>query len=352
MAMLMAAECESVVEALAISAYHEGGELHAHLRNGARIVMAVRGGRRGVWLDKSDMQGGDTLELVHRVLGQEDHRVAYDWGRRFFGMPGGSEAVRALAERRDVIRARQAKAVEDKQSFTARVRAGLARYLSGERAWPHVPEIRAYLAGRGIDWQKLPAGPRTLRFSRGQYHVESGREWPAMLAPIIDPLCRQIIAAHVTFLAGGGGNWHKAPIAPVKKASARYKGGVIPLLHGASGKPLQFAPDGETVLIAEGIENALAAAIMLAPGEPEGIDPRPRVFAAVSAPNLPHIRLPPQFAEVVMIGDRWEAGYANPAVVRAYDLAERAWLDAGLAVKLQMPPKGFRDFAEALAANL
>jgi hypothetical protein len=171
-----------------------------------------------------------------------------------------------------------------------------------------------------------------------------------MLAPIIDPLAPQnIIAVHRTYLEHREGIWRKASVAPVKKVSAPYKGGVIPLLRGGSGKRLSEAPEGESVMIAEGIENALAAAILLGPGEPDGIEPAPRVFAAVSAPNLPHIRLPKQFAEVILICDSY---CERDPVAATYNLAEKNWLAAGLAVSRQMPPIGFKDFAAACEARV
>lgn len=353
MSRLMRVDCEPVIEALAITSHIEAGELHAHMRNGMRVVVELRGEKRGLFLDKSDGSGGDTLELVHRILGQPDHRVAYDWGKAFFGV-GNNDAVRALAARREVVTGEQRRQVEEKLSFTDRVRRGISRYLGGTGApsvaWPQPPELAAYLAGRGIQPQNLP-GPgalKTLRFSKAQWHRESERDWPAMLAPIIDPRRRKIIAAHLTFLAGERDAWTKAPVKPAKKVTAEYQGGIIPLLRGASGKPLQFAPANEAVLIAEGIENALAAAILLAPDAETGIDPAPRVFAAVSAPNLPHVQMPEHVAEVYLIADHYEPGYANPAVERAYDRAERNWLEAGLAVTRRQPPKGYKDFADAL----
>lgn len=343
MKRLLASECEAVVEALAIESKIEAGELHARLTNGASVVVAIRGAKRGIWLDKADLSGGDMLELVHRTLGKEDHRVAYDWGKRFFGL----RDTEALAARRRVVARRQVTELDVKQDHASRVRSAIARYLSGgSLPWGCSPQLISYLATRGTDIAALPGLPKPLRFSPCQRHVETKRDWPAMLAPIVDPLLRQIISVHVTFLTEQGGAWHKAPISPVKKVSAPYKGGVIPLFRGGSGKPLMAAPEGDTALIAEGIENALAAAWMLAPGR-GGIDPAPRVFAAIAAPNLQHVKLPPQFAEVVLICDR--DPFANRAVAGAYDAAERAWLEAGLAVSRQLPPVGFKDFAAAAA---
>lgn len=342
MARLMTEDCESVVEALAITVYSQNGELHAQLRDGSHVVVETRGSKRGLFLDKSDGSGGDTLELVHRVLGKDDHRFAYDWGKNFFGIET-SEAMRALAERRAVITERQARAVQEKLSFTDRVRRALARYVNDSVAWPHIPQIIDYLAGRGIRAPQLPAF-KTLRFARSEYHKESGREWPAMVAPIICPLQRKVFAVHHTFLEHAD-RWRKAPIEPAKKVTATYKGGVIPLWRGGSGKELCHAPEGETLLMGEGIENSLAAALLLP------LEPAPRVFAGVVACNLPHIKLPPSFAEVVLVMDRYAPGYENSAVEKAYDLAERNWVEAGINVTRQLPPVGFKDFAEALAAQ-
>jgi hypothetical protein len=345
MKRLLAIECEAVVEALAATAKWEAGELHAQFPNGLSVVMAVRGNKRGVWLDKTNMSGGDTLELVHRALGKEDHRVAYDWGKRFLGLPDDARA--ALAARREVVQARQIDEQQAKRDREARMRDQIGRYLFGSKPFIQAPEIASYLAGRGIP-PRLPGVPKTLRFARAEYHREDGREWSAMVAPIVDPLVRQIVAVHRTFLGLCGAVWRKAPVKPQKKVSGPYKGSVIPLLRGASGRPLGEAPQGDAVLIAEGIENALAAAWLLRPGQPGGIDPMPRVFAAISAPNLPNIKIPPQFAEVILICDRDHE--ANQAVQRAYDQAERRWLETGLAVSRQMPPVGFKDFAAACEA--
>lgn len=346
MKLMLTADCEAVLEAIAITIKHEAGEMHAQLPNGAAIVLALRGAKRGAWFDKSDMSGGDMLELVHRALGKPDHRVAYDWGKRFFGMADSAQ----LAARRAAVMAQQVRARETRLSLTERVRRGLARYLSSDSLpLPQAPALAAYLAGRGIALDSLPGVPKTLRFSAAQRHTETGRDWPAMLAPIVDPMRPQVIAAHITFLTeGAAGGWQKAPIRPAKKVSAPYRGCIIPLLRGASGKSLSLAPEGDTVLIAEGIENALAAAIMLLADPVTPLPQAPRVFAAVSAPNLPHIKLPARFAEVILACDN---DGENPAVHRARALAERNWLEAGLAVCWRFPPPQFKDFAAALAAS-
>jgi hypothetical protein len=336
---MLTAECEAVVEALASSVKREGGELHAQFRNGLSAVIAVRGAKRGLWLDKSDMSGGDMLELVHRVLGKDDHRGAYDWGKRFLGLP--DDAGR-LADRRQAVLASQARAAEEKQRQSEQARDAISRYVGFSQPFGRAPEIGQYLSGRGIPAEMLPAMPKTLRFGDAEYHVESGRGWPAMLAPIIDPLRPQIIAVHKTFLHCHADAWRKAPVMPAKKVSAPYKGGVIPLLRGASGKPLSLAPEGDVALIAEGIENALAAILLCA------IEPTPRTFAAISAPNLPHIRLPPQFAEVILVCDQ---DGENQSVCHARDTAERNWLAAGMAVSRVLPPGGCKDFADAAAAQ-
>jgi hypothetical protein len=113
---------------------------------------------------------------------------------------------------------------------------------------------------------------------------------------------------------------------------------VIPLLRGASGKRLRDAPDGDTVLIAEGIENALAAAYLR--GD------RSRVFAAVSANNFPKLRLPAQLAHVVIVRDNDEA---NPGVEKTLKETMDLLTEEGHDVEWRAAPPQFKDMAAFLS---
>jgi hypothetical protein len=95
------------------------------------------------------------------------------------------------------------------------------------------------------------------------------------------------MAAHCTYLAIAPDGVRKLNRRPAKKVWGRYAGGLIPLTRGASNKPLRDAPDDDGCLIAEGIENALAAA---------WLRPELRAFAGVAVGNLAAIALPEQMA--------------------------------------------------------
>jgi hypothetical protein len=165
-----------------------------------------------------------------------------------------------------------------------------------------------------------------------------------MLAPVIDLATRQHIATHRTWLALDRGIWRKASVSPAKKVLGSYAGGIIPLLRGASGRPLSEALDGETVMLGEGIENVLGAAYLT---RTEAL----RAWAAVTVNNLPNIAqsMPPQFSRVVLVKDNDEA---NDSVARTLTQTVDLLIDQGREVEFISAPTRYKDIAEYLSREL
>jgi hypothetical protein len=330
LAALLARDCEKLFRELVPDAHFETGEARGHASDGGVISMALRGPKRGRWSNwNSENQSGDPLDLVAWMLFGGDLRQAYAWACHRLGItrwttpsvaPAAQEAHHARCSATSADQAR-------------------ALYLRGVQGGS---EVLSYLSGRlgGPLDQLLPEIPQGLRFVGAKRHPHSHDLLPAMLAPVLHPLSRAYLATHVTFLEPRENAWRKARVQPAKICIGSYRGGVIPLLRGASGMPLRDAPIGETLLIGEGVENALAAAVLR--------DDRPRVWAAVAAGNLPNIVLPKQITRVILVEDCDEG---NEAITRMLARAKQSFLDAGLAVEWMRAPKNFKDMAEFVSTE-
>ena len=149
------------------------------------------------------------------------------------------------------------------------------------------------------------------------------------------------VACHRTWLAIGPNGWGKAAVPAPKKVLGDYAGAYIPIWKGRGprgGKPpaLHQAEPGQHVYIAEGIEDALSAVLLL-----EG---EARVIAAISLSNLGRIELPPTVATVTLISDQDENAAARDALDRAIGL-HRA---AGREVRIWRNAWGGKDLNDAL----
>ncbi len=212
---------------------------------------------------------------------------------------------------------------------------GLGNFINAQPfAWNG--PVGCYLAGRGIEPERFARRPlNALRFEPRCWHHDVGEKLPAMLAAIIDPVTRQHVALHRTYLHdGAGGVWRKSRVVPAKKVLGKFAGGIIPLTRGASGKPIRHAPDGDRCIVAEGIENALTVAQWF---------PEWRAIAAVAVANLPLITLPPAMADIMLVRDR---DGENQAVQEARARAIVRWIDEGRRVEEWIPPDGCKDANE------
>ena len=347
-ALQLSNHAERLVRELFPDARPEGCELRWHGRDGAIWSMVVRGLKHGVWCNWGDKtQCGDALELVHYALFPDEtgRRDSITWAARWLGIDNSSDLdpAHALELRRKAVDAMRRRALAQKEQQERTRRRAVGIYLDGRQSVPVplTPELASYLQHRlGAPIEELSGLPRSLRFSPA-FAYDSHLAMPAMLAPIVDPMSGQQIATHATYLdTDDAGVWRKARMVPAKKVFGAYRGGIIPLLRGASGKPLKLAPDGDTILIGEGIENSLAASLL--------VDGDPRVVACVAVGNLPSLELPIAFTNVILAYDR---DGENEGVRKARDQAYARFLAEHRAVRTIKPPHGSKDFADYLLAD-
>ena len=213
-----------------------------------------------------------------------------------------------------------------------------------DKAKPLTPgdTVDRYLKGRGIDLADLGRAPAALRLA-SSLKAAPGQHCPAMVAAISDGT-GQFCAIYRTFLQRQGEVVTKAPVDIVKRTLGAYAGGSIKLWRGRSGKEWLHMPMGSTVVIAEGIEDALSALVGTAITFPVRhralvMQPVPvsdlRVIAAVSLSNIGALVLPAQVARVVILAQRDAAG---SKAALALDTGIKKLQAQGLEILLLPPP--------------
>ena len=176
-----------------------------------------------------------------------------------------------------------------------------------------------YLLNRGIK----PPIPDVLRLHPALKHVPSGKVYPTMIALMTDGVTGDPRGIHRTYLSPDGTG--KAPVVPDK------------MMLGPSGGcavRLRVAPG--PLLIGEGIETCLSA--MQATGH--------ATWAALSAPGVRALDLPPDAQDIVLIPDRDDAG----AGLEAARHAAHRWVRQGRQVRIAEPPPGL-DFNDLLVGK-
>ena len=173
--------------------------------------------------------------------------------------------------------------------------------------------VETYLRARGIN---IPSPP-SLRFHPVLKHSSGGR-WPALVAVVTQGAEGEPIAIHRTFLSPDGRG--KAPIDRQKMLLGPCRGGAV-----------RLGPVSDRLMIAEGIETALSA--MQATGQ--------AAWAAMSAPALRSLDLPPVVREVIVLADGDDAGES------AAKTAALRWRREGRLVRIARPPAG-ADFNDML----
>lgn len=176
--------------------------------------------------------------------------------------------------------------------------------------------VETYLQSRGLQLSDC-AG---LRFHPNLRHL-SGEYWPAMVALVSDAITNAPMAVHRTWLTKDGTG--KAPVHPPRGMMGPCSGGVV-----------RLAEPGRSLLIGEGIETCLSAA--LATGLP--------AWAAMSASGLRSVDLPEEIRSVTVLAD---GDVAGEGAARAS--AER-WAREDRRVGIAHCPSGM-DFNDVLLAQ-
>lgn len=232
-AAMLSTQIESVCYALGLGEPTSRSAEQVRYRAKGSLVLWVSGPSQGRFSDFEADQHGDALDLVSHVIGG-DIRYAMNWADQFVGnAPNTPFMAPRLAE----------KANGDTMSTKERD----ARQRRALGVW-----------AASLPIQRTPAETYLMRRcsslpNHDLHHVlrfhpavrSDGRDWPAMIAIMTDPVTNEPRGVHRTFLTGHG---HKAE--PGKKMLGSK--GLIRLW------PDEDVTDG--LFISEGIETALAAA--------------------------------------------------------------------------------------------
>ncbi len=181
--------------------------------------------------------------------------------------------------------------------------------------------VDRYLRGRQLE-PLTATWPPTLRLSILR-HPETKREYPTMVG-IVTNVANDSVGIHRTFLTDEG---RKADVSPVKMSFGPVGGGAV-----------RLGIESDTIVIAEGIESAIGAAMTF------GIVP----WAALSTGNMVRLNIP-RFVKHVIIApdnDRNEAGYkaAKKLRKRIQDLQIKQ--NRIIEVTVKPPPSGQTDYAD------
>jgi putative DNA primase/helicase len=206
-------------------------------------------------------------------------------------------------------------------------KSALARKVEQEETQPQFIAIwrrREPASNTPAEWYLRFRGyygqiPHCLYFVKA-WHRSTRSYYPGLLAPICIAGDRgEGIGIHRTFLRDDGQG--KANVQPAKMTLGEITSGSIPL----------FEP-GPQLAIAEGIENALSAAVLF----------DMPAWSAVSAGNMPSVILPPIVREVIIAADRGAVGEAKA------DEAAQRWAAMGLQDRVRLPPAGAGDWNDLL----
>ena len=294
---------------------------------GCSVSVHVAPPRAGVWCAWAigpPEGAGDALDLVAAVHCNGDKAAAIRWARAWLGLDSAGADIRVMAKRAALT------PVDDDTEDRERTRrAALRIWLAAEPRFLNGTPAQLYLIRRGIDLTLLEQQPRALRYHPGLWNSESRTEHPALVAAITRN--GQTVGVHRTWLTTDG---HRAPLAAPKRALGQYRGGVIPLCRGSSGKPLAHAPAGSTVWISEGIEDGLSMALLTGGAT--------RVLAAVSLSNMGSLELPPALTAIAIAGqaDPWWADHIGQrhGAARGLERAIRNFQAQGRTVRVWRPP--------------
>lgn len=343
-ARMLADRIDSLVVDILPAAVKEGPEWRVGScagEAGRSMAIHCHGTKSGTWCDFSNQEyKGDALDLVAFVLFSGDKAKAVAWAKSWLGVDN-LDPARLRQERMKVQRRKAQADRENAEKAEKKRKASHAIWLNASKALCGTP-ADLYLLGRGIGLHDLPRVPGSLRFADSlKYWDHKARQesfWPGMVAAITNHEGR-FIACHRTFLKDhGGGLVMKAPVADAKLTLGSYRGGTIALSRGASGKKLREAPEGDTIILCEGIEDGLTIALC---------QPDKRVHAAISVGNFQNVRLPQAVKHVVLAVDN---DPADSSAAKAVQAAVDVLSGQGRDVSIARPPEGYKDFNEMYQA--
>lgn len=204
----------------------------------------------------------------------------------------------------------------DYQQNDAQRRIEIAWHLWDRLAEAQRSRLGPYLRSRGI----TEPVPRSLRWAASCRHP-TGIYAPAMVAKVVN-VDDEFVGVHRTYLNGAGSG--KAAVDPQKAMLGRVVGGAVRLA----------AAIGTKLAVTEGIETGLS--VQQVTGIP--------TWAALSAPGLRALQLPPAVTHVIVFGDHDCNGVGEDAARQA----GQRWLAEGRSVSLVIPTRPATDFNDIL----
>jgi hypothetical protein len=296
LAVMLAQRVDQLARTLLPRGVQEGNEWRvgsAAGEPGRSMAVHLKGGKAGVWKDFSSGETGDALELVSVVRFGGNRKEAIDWATSWLGLDG-LNPDRLKAKQREAKQA-QLKAEADALLKEEKMRTWAVGLWQAARADIVNTPVHEYLMLRCLDVRQLPRIPGAIRFAPDCYCGETKTKLPAMVAMISDGEGKHI-ATHRTYLAqDSAGRWRKDKrLRDAKRSLGRFRGGFISLNRGASNKPLAKAPEGDRLILCEGIEDGLTLALAC---------PDFRVLAGVSLGNFNNIILPPAIQDITIAAD-------------------------------------------------
>lgn len=174
----------------------------------------------------------------------------------------------------------------------------------------------AYLRSRSLGTVASDA----LRLLPAERHKEAARVGPVMIAAARDE-AGELRAVHRTWLRDDGNG--KADVDPPRKT-----------LGSPHGCAVRLMPADGAVVLAEGIETALAASVLF--GVP--------AWSCLTAGGLEAVQLPPAIHSVLIAADNDAAGTGQ----RAADTLAQRLLAEGRAVRVAIPDRVGCDFNDIL----
>lgn len=363
---LLQARPEDVAARYAPGGYVSGQQYYA--RNPSRadrkigsFYVNVRGPYAGRFRDESSGDKGDMLDLIQLAI-NGDRKAALAEARAFLGIADNETPAQQAVRQREAEQARQA--AEDQAREVAADQARSRRRAHAR--FLHCKPIEntpaaAYLTGRCVGPADLGRAPGALRFHPAlpYQHTDSetgevieGR-WPAMVAAIHGPwkpdAPADFIGIHRTWIARNPdtGIWQKAPVPEPKKIMGQHKGGFVRLWsgwgpRGGKGPPISQAPEDAVVYIAEGIEDALSAVLIIR--ESMASQPASYVICALNLGNMAAVVLPRKLKRVVVIADQ-DPGEKQRAQI---DAAEERFKAEDRAVRVWRNQHGGKDLNDAV----
>ncbi|HEV8502949.1 MAG TPA: toprim domain-containing protein [Casimicrobiaceae bacterium] len=320
---LLVADLEHVAGAVLSRIQVRAGELRGTDRHGDKWALQLRGGKRGVALNLSTMQGANPFDFLSAATGSQ-------------GVPATcriAEALLGLAESDPKLHARIERDARERQQEADRAREREEQRRSEDQAqraheWRIAPPVGSdtpaahYLAGRACLADDLHPYVRCAVSGRGS----------TMLAALIEPATGRRRAYHETAISLTDGAWRKRR-GKAKLVWGPAGGCLIPL---AAAVPAE----GGTLLLAEGIENGLTAHLLL---------PGVAAAAAYSVGNLRALDLAPKWTRIVLVRDRETNPRSHGPSCRAAAILR--WWGEGRAVTCLDPPDGFADLNDAAQAR-